>query len=218
MICFSGDKERSGWDWFDLGLKATIPILILAISSLYSSISSEREREIARQKQESEVVAAFIIHIKSLVFEQKLLSAPQSSPVNGISAALTRTALSQVQDPNKKTELIRFLHDVWELGGKKVLDLSFADLQGADLRGLDLSEAYMFRADLRRVKLIDTKLVGADLTYADLRGTDLSFASLDDTWCRGVKIDASTTWGHNSSSDCRSQATSRAPMHIEAYR
>jgi hypothetical protein len=215
IICFSGDKERSGWDWFELGLKTAIPILILMLSSLYSSVSAERERENIRQTQEGETVSRYIIDIKTLVLEENLLNAPVGSPVNGISAALTMTALSQVRDPAKKTQLIRFLHGIWELGDKNKLDLSFVDLKGADLRGMDLSGVSLFRADLRGSRLVNTKLIGSDLMYADLRGTDLSGAYLDEALCGGIHTDKATFWGSQSRSGCRLEATANPPMHRE---
>lgn len=218
IICFTGDKERSGWDWFELGLKTAIPILILMLSSVYSSISAERERESIRQKQEGETVSRYIIDIKTLVLEEDLLDAPAGSPVNGISTALTRTALSQVRDPDKKTQIIRFLHGIWELGDKNKLDLSFVDLKGADLRGMDLSGASLFRADLQRSKLVNTKLIGSDLMYADLRGADLSGAYLDEAWCRGINTDKATFWGSQAQSECKLAATSNPPMHMRTYR
>ena len=219
VIFFSGDKERSGWDWFELGLKTAIPILILTLSSLYSSISSEREREIVRQKQEGEILSRYISDIKTLVIEEKLLDLPAGSPVNGISVALTRTALSQVRDPTKKTQIIRFLNSIWELGDKTKMDLSFADLQGTDLRGMDLSGANLFRADLRGSKMINTKLIGSDLMYADLRGSDMSGAYLDKAWCSGIHIDDTTIWGfQHDSSRCKSDSSVKPPMHMRTYR
>jgi len=70
VIRFSGEKERSGWDWADLLLKVSVPVLILGLSTAYSIISAyrqekiaeadkERQEEIALEQRESQAVASF---------------------------------------------------------------------------------------------------------------------------------------------------------------
>ena len=55
VIRFSGEKERSGWDWADLLLKVSVPVLILGLSTAYSVISSSRQEKLAiadKERQE----------------------------------------------------------------------------------------------------------------------------------------------------------------------
>lgn len=77
VIRFSGEKERSGWDWADLLLKVSVPVLILGLSTAYSIISADRQEKIARDQKESDVVTEFIKEMKPLLLEKGLKNAPK---------------------------------------------------------------------------------------------------------------------------------------------
>ena len=73
IIRFSGEKERSGWDWTELSLKISVPILILFVTTFYSMLTDSREERIAREERESAVVTSFIQEMKSLILAGYIL-------------------------------------------------------------------------------------------------------------------------------------------------
>jgi hypothetical protein len=170
VIRFSREKERSGWDWADLLLKVSVPVLILGLSTAFSIISAyrqekiakadkERQEEIALEQRESQAVASFIKEMQPLLIEKGLrLSAP-GSEARGVARGLTLAVLSQVEDSQRKRLIIRFLLDsgLNAIPGT-LIDLSEANLSGADLLSTNLSwanlsGAYLSNADLTRANL-----------------------------------------------------------------
>jgi hypothetical protein len=98
VIRFSGEKERSGWDWADLLLKVSVPVLILELSTAYSIISAdrqekiqkadkERQESIAREQREGGVVTIFIKEMRPLLVNKGLRSSAFDSEVRGLLAA-----------------------------------------------------------------------------------------------------------------------------------
>ena len=189
VIRFSGEKERSGWDWADLLLKVSVPVLILGLSTAYSIISSSRQEKIAREQRENDVITGFVKEMQPLILDKDLKKSAADAEVRGVARGLTLAALSQVEDPDKKRLIVSFLFDTG-LNAKpgnlfslreanlNEVNLRGADLRGADLSGADLGGANLGWADLSRADLIGANLSGADLRGADLRGADLGGANL----------------------------------------
>jgi len=184
VICFSGEKERSGWDWADLLLKVSVPVLILGLSTAYSIISSSRQEKVAREKTESDVITSFFKEMQPLILDKNLKKSAADAEVRGVARGLTLAALSQVQDPERKRLIISFLLDsglnakLGNLFNLSEADLSGADLSEVNLRGADLRGADLRGADLKGAKLKGADLKGADLSGANLTGADLTGASL----------------------------------------
>ena len=97
MIRFSGEKERSGWDWADLLLKVSVPVLILGLSTAYSIISSDRQQAISTDLRENEVLTAFIKEMKPLILDNNLKGSAADAEVRGVARGLTLSALSQLK-------------------------------------------------------------------------------------------------------------------------
>jgi uncharacterized protein YjbI with pentapeptide repeats len=183
VIHFSGEKERSGWDWADLLLKVSVPVLILFLSTAYSFISAERQARTAKtemkrqralviEQSESLAVSSYIKEMQTLLIEKQLrLSAPLSE-ARAVARGLTLAALSQVKDSQRKRLIIRFLLDsgLNDIPGG-LISLSESSLRGADLKGANLRMANFSNADLSEAKL----------EGADLRGAIFSLATLDET-------------------------------------
>lgn len=200
MIRFSGEKERSGWDWADLLLKVSVPVLILVLSTAYSFISAnrqekiakadkERQETIARQQREGEVVTNFIKGMQPLLVDEGLRSSVSDSEVRGVARGLTLAALSQVKDSGRKRLIIRFLLDSG-LNNKpgNLISLTEADLYGADLSGARPSWANLIGAKLSWANLIGAKLSWANLSEADLKGADLRGADLSGAKLSGARL------------------------------
>ena len=186
VIRFSGEKERSGWDWADLLLKVSVPVLILGLSTAYSIISSsrqeklaiadkERQEKSAREQRETDAITGFIKGMQPLLLDKDLKKSASDAEVRGVAKGLTLAALSQVQDPDKKRLIVRFLLDSG-LNTKpgNIFSLSEANLRGANLEGVNLSWATLSRADLSKATLRRAKLRGANLEGVNLNGTNLS--------------------------------------------
>ena len=190
VIRFSGEKERSGWDWANLLLKVSLPVLILGLSTAYSVISADRQEKLAkadkdrqeivvREQREGEVVTNFIKEMQPLLVDKGLGSSAPGSEVRGIARGLTLAALSQVKDSQRKRLVVRFLLDSGlNVKPGNLISLSEANLNGADLNGANLSGADLLDADLRGADLIGANLSGADLSGADLLDADLRGADL----------------------------------------
>lgn len=195
VIHFSGEKERSGWDWADLLLKVSVPVLLLGLSTAYSIISAnrqekiakadkERQESIAREQREDEVVTSFIREMRPLLVDKGLRSSAPDSEIRGVARGLTLAALSQVKNPDRKRLIVRFLLDSGlntkpgNLISLREANLSEAVLSGADLAGADLSEANLIRATLSWADLSGANLMGANLLGAHLMGARLIGADL----------------------------------------
>jgi uncharacterized protein YjbI with pentapeptide repeats len=178
-IRFSGEKERSGWDWADLLLKVSVPILILGLSTFYSCTNSRREEKIAWEQRESDVMTVFVKEMRPLMLDKNLKESAADAEVRGVARGLTLAALSQVHDPERKRLIVRFLLDSG-LNAKsgKLFSLSEANLSGANLSGASLSGANLSEADLSGANLSDANLSGANLSNANFSGANLSDANL----------------------------------------
>ena len=184
VIRFSGEKERSGWDWADLLLKVSVPVLILGLSTAYSIISSSRQEQLAREQRESDVITDFAKGMQPLILDKELKKSAADAEVKGVARGLTLAALSQVQDPEKKRLIVSFLFDTGlnakpgNLFSLSEANLRGANLRGGDLRGVDLRWTDLTAANLNEADLRGADLSGADLMKADLRGANLSRANL----------------------------------------
>jgi hypothetical protein len=183
VIRFSGEKERSGWDWADLLLKVSVPVLILGLSTAYSIISAdrqekiakadkERQENIAREQREGEVVTNFIKEMQPLLVDKGLRSSAPGSEVRGIARGLTLAALSQVKDSQRKRLVVKFLLD----SGLNIKPGNLISLSEANLYMANLYRANLSKADLSEADLIGAYLFGANLSGADLSRADLSRA------------------------------------------
>jgi hypothetical protein len=189
VIRFSGEKERSGWDWVDLLLKVSVPVLILGLSTAYSIISSSRQEKIAREQRENDVITGFVKEMQPLILDKDLKKSAADAEVRGVARGLTLAALSQVKDPDKKRLIVSFLFDTG-LNAKpgNLFSLSEANLNEVNFRGADFRGAKLGWADLSRANLSGANLSGADLRGANVGWADLSRADLWGADLRGANL------------------------------
>jgi uncharacterized protein YjbI with pentapeptide repeats len=195
IIQFSGQQDRCGWDWTELLLKASLPILVVAISTGFAILSSQRAEKLSREQREYDVLQVFVREMQPLLLERNLKKSAKDSEVRGVARGLTLATLNQAKSAKIKTLIIRFLLDtglnfkpgnLFDLSGA---NLTSADLTHADIRGVSLRGANLSNADLRGAKINGTDFTGANLKGVNLWGsTTLHTAILEDANLSGANL------------------------------
>ncbi|MFN9245297.1 MAG: pentapeptide repeat-containing protein, partial [Cyanobacteriota bacterium] len=204
VIRFSGAKERSGWDWADLFLKASIPVVVAA-GGWYLSTESNTQQLLTNQSTQRDlVVSDYIKSMQQLVLEKNLLEAGNNEAKAIVARSITLTALSRLSldkpgfISEHKGQILQFLSEsrlVDRKGGIILLHganlsrsqlkgarLAEVDLSSANLRNANLSEAGLGLALLRQATLVGANLSEAGLVDADLSAADMRWAKL--RWTR----------------------------------
>ncbi|MFM9102671.1 MAG: pentapeptide repeat-containing protein [Cyanobium sp.] len=208
MIRFSGEKERSGWDWADLLLKVSVPVLILGLSTAYSVISSGRQERIALAEQKDAVIREYIKEIKGMLLDKKVAGEAKipGSEANGVARALTLTALAQLkgEGPERRSLVFQFLRESnfpilagSDKGKKPGANLTGYDLNRADLFKANLSGADLYEANLRSAYLSKANLSKANLSKANLSGSILPEANLSGADLYGANLSGADLYGAN---------------------
>lgn len=208
LIRFSGQQERSGWDWSELVIKVSVPVLIVALGAGLSRCASVRDERAARKQRESAVVTSFIGEMQKLVLADRLIPGKKGrSEFLVIPRELTVAALAQLNSDEamqERNQILRFVRGLGLMESGKgelffqadlnSLNLSRANLAKTDLRGADLSEAALTGANLSGAFLRGAHLNGANLTGASLDGADLSGAFFSGADLSGIQWDDKTQW------------------------
>jgi uncharacterized protein YjbI with pentapeptide repeats len=210
LIYFNGDKERSGWDWADLLLKASVPVIVAVGGWIYASHSLHQQQTANRQVQRDLVVSEYVKNMQSLILEKNLHGARIGSPVSAIARSLTITSLSRLwrqygEDlPLQQGQILRFIHEarlinvespnlsLYEAGFSfsdlRNLYLFKADLSFTDFTGSDLSGSNLAGSNLTNAYLLDSNLSMANLMGANLVGAKLSNANLNRAMLNGANL------------------------------
>lgn len=213
VISFSGEKERSGWDWADLLLKVSVPVLILGLSTAYSFVSAKRQEAITIEQRESAEVTNSINRLQPLFIDKGLRTSAPDAEVRGIARGLTLAALSQVSNSERKRLIVQFLLDSGlNTKPSSMISLSEADLVGADLtmaslEGADLSRAKLDNADLSAAYLSGANLSWATLMNSSLKATELMSANLAGAVLAGTDLTGANLRGSNLGMACTSNET-----------
>jgi hypothetical protein len=189
---WTGFRGKTLWDLLQLLI---VPLVLVGIGLLFEMQQAARqealehqqlaledrraraERELAEERAQDEALQAYLDQMSDLLLAKDgLRESEEGSEVRTLARTRTITVLERLEDPSRKTTIMRFLVET-ELvqrveGRAPIIHLSFADLSGAPLFGADLRGANLYRADLRGANLSDAVLSEADLWQADLSGAE----------------------------------------------
>ena len=218
VIRFSGEKERSGWDWADLILKVSVPVLILGLGAGLNKCTSDREERLARQQRDSAVVTTFIGEMQKLVIADRLQPGKEiSSEVRVLPREMIVAALAQLSSDEAyhwRNHVLRFARGLTrvridngetreglllvrvDLSNLNLKDINLiqANLSNANLSEANLVNANLTEADLSQASLINANLNRADLSRAIIIGADFSEANLGGANLYGVRWNEKTRW------------------------
>ncbi len=214
LINFCGDKERSGWEWSELALKISIPIIILVLSTSISRNNLERQAANAIDQKEEAALRSYIIDMQPLILDRNLRGSPRHSSVRSVARALTLATLNQMASGYRKAHVIQFILDSelnkpeGNLFSLNRADLSFINngpqlIDGSNLNKVDLSDVNLSNAYLPEIKLDRAKLHRAlvfngywlrasfreaSLVQATFDGAYLAYADLRKADLRGARF------------------------------
>jgi uncharacterized protein YjbI with pentapeptide repeats len=170
---WSGFSNKTLWDWLQLFIMLTIPVVIIlgllwfttelsqvevSISEVVSQQHSQVTFQIAKDQEQEVVLDTYLDRMSVLILNNNLTHSQSSDAVREIARDRTLATLLRV-DGVRKGIILKFLYQSGLImKGNVIVNLSRADFSGAILREADLSGA---------------DLTGADLTGADLTGADL---------------------------------------------
>ena len=187
-----GFRGKTVWDFLQLLI---VPLMLVAIGSVFSlqqdarqqRIEDQRaqaERELAEQRAQDEALQAYLDQMSQLILERKLLEAEPGDPVHTLAQARTSTVILRL-DAEHNESVTRFLFNsgLAVRSNERVgVEYLRPPLPGVPVRSEAsarlLSRIALPHATLSGAKLFSADLILADLTGADLRGADLSGADL----------------------------------------
>jgi hypothetical protein len=100
IIRFSGEEERSGWDWAELVLKVSVPILVLLLGTGLNRLISERQARSLLEQREDTAVTNFLKEMQPLLLERGLRKSTPNAEVRSVAHALALVTLSQLVSEN----------------------------------------------------------------------------------------------------------------------
>jgi uncharacterized protein YjbI with pentapeptide repeats len=172
------------------GLFTTVQIIYQnrAETDRQQALSAQTEnlqRFIQESKVQEASLQAYLDQMSTLLLQENLREAGDSSAVRAIAQARTATVIQKL-DTDGNRDLIRFLN---EAGLTGIDQSSISILAGADLRGAHLEDVDLSTIDLSGAILSGANLSGANLTSANLNGANLSGASLESATLDGAFLD-----------------------------
>jgi hypothetical protein len=208
---WTGFSDKTLWDWIGLVIQIIGAIAVPAsiIVGLYTFSVQQRNDNANNLRQEMDnaklvdaqqqemTLQTYLNDMTTLLFDDKLGGqAPTSAEAAVIARSKTLLTLSRLPDPQRKAEVVHFLHDSHLIGyldnnhikHPAIVDLSDADLSNADLSNADLSGATLSFANLNHANLNGAFLAVADLSNADLSYTELSNAELSRAFLVGIDL------------------------------
>ena len=194
---WTGLGEKKGWDILQLGITASIPVIIFLGTQLFSNENNKQNQEAAKNKAYQETLVKYLDDMANLL-KDDLLEVKNIKDKKFITAQIKTVITLQSLDLTRQGLVIQFLNaaNLNQLADKGILyqarmsgvklkninlvdaNLSRADLSSADLSSANLSSANLSSANLSSANLVDANLYGANLSSAKLYGAKLYGANL----------------------------------------
>jgi Pentapeptide repeats (9 copies)/Pentapeptide repeats (8 copies) len=200
MPRWTGFAGKSLWDWLQL---LVIPLALAAIAFGLNYLADERdlrredqraalERSIASERRREDVLDAYLQQMSEMIFERRLLIAPEGSESRAIAGTLTLGVLRRL-DGIRKGFVLQFLAEAGLIGGRDPkISLGDADLRRVRINGF-LGNAVIGSADLREADFRGSDLYSVSFEHsrlqrADFSGAFVSNASFGAAELRGAKF------------------------------
>jgi len=195
---WTGFKGKALWDWLNLLGVLAIPAVVGLGAAWYTAQQGKVSDRENTDNQRETALQAYIDKMSELLLDKQLWKSQPEDEVRKIARVRTLTVLPRL-DSERKKSVLQFLYESGLIEkGKRIIDLSGADLHDvmlmyANLSKTDLSGADLHKAGLSRANLSETNLHGANLlgpyprgvdplgpevSRADLRGADLREANV----------------------------------------
>ena len=174
---WTGIGEKKGWDFLQLGISVSIPILLFFGTQYFST----QQQKIATDRYRQDALIKYLEQMSQLLLDKKLRE--EGSEARTIARARTLSALRAL-DIERKGLLIQFLAEAKLIARKQTVislvdaDLTSAHLYRANLESADLTSANLYGANLESANLISAKLSSANLESANLISANLESANL----------------------------------------
>jgi len=196
---WTGFSEKTLWDWMQLSITASIPVLLAVGGLLFNAAQNERNKATEEWRAQDAALQNYYDVMSDLLTNKGLRNSELDAEVRTLAGARTATVLARFQadvgerDPERekvygptsaaltagsaarKANILTFLYNS-DLITK---NHPVVKLSGADLTNIDLpSRSNLAKADLSGAKLQHADLSYSNLSAADLSGADLSYANL----------------------------------------
>jgi len=220
--------SKTLWDWLQLLGVLAIPVVVGFGAVWFTTRQGKVSDAENKDNQREAALQVYIDKMSELLLHEGLRGSEPEDEVRTIARVRTMTVLRGL-DSNRKASVLQFLYESGLIEkGKRIVDLSEADLSsaylfyiklsGADLSLVKLTKANLFHANLTGANLTLAVLTAADLGEANLNGAnlekafldggaDLSFADLSGANLRGAILKGTNLLGTKVTSEQLDEAT-----------
>ena len=185
---WSGFQKKKLWDWLQLLI---VPLLLAAVAVYLNAVSEARDKDIAKQRQQQEILKDYFFKMQDLVREEaskKIKSRSQentkfSKEYQSIAQALTLAVLDEL-DGKRKGKVIIYLAE----SGFIKKDDTIVSLRNANLEEIELQDINISEVNLHKTSMIGAKLTNVELINSDLEISNFSNATLENVNFIGANL------------------------------
>jgi uncharacterized protein YjbI with pentapeptide repeats len=164
-----------------------IPTVLAFGAAIFNRLLDQRSRDIATDKQQQDILQAYLDKMSELLADGKLFSPDPPETLQQLARARTLAVLRGLDGDRKGSVLLFLYASKLITNGESIISLYDADLSDVNVHGTRLSKTYLQDTDWH-VKLCNADLSGATLRGANLRRVDLSGARLDSAYMSRVDL------------------------------
>jgi Pentapeptide repeats (8 copies) len=150
----TGFLNKTVWDWLQLLI---VPLVLAVAALLFQQANTRTERQIAYEKQQGDLLQAYLDRMSDLLLKESLLPSP-SEAVRNVARVRTTTILCQL-DGKRVGYVFSFLREAGLMSTQPNESI-------ISLRDVDLTKVHWSQADLSKANLSGAKLYRANLSEA----------------------------------------------------